>query len=286
MGIILSQISRTIWNSYPPEVFQQIGIPKARKLRDSLGYIGRINASCNTITRAAQRLRGFDTLQIILLYSESTNDLSLLKSLDRRNMDAKSWTLEETCRSLFEGGQCVTNILGRNWRYCDAVKEFGSRMRRDSQFHAETQLLMYLSSEQSQFGWLTHRYIGCSKRSCFLCSQFISKYDTATFRTRGSHGALFSQWTIPQTKTASKNPDASVWLARILREVEEEIVSFVNKDRKGSRLLAGVKQSSVGGSSCETQVPLSDTPHISEFTRMLISDRMDKERAYRGSQSL
>jgi hypothetical protein len=63
--------------------------------------------------------------------------------------------------------------------------------------HAEVQLAMFLITYKPDSDTHTHvencKYIGCSKKSCYLCSQFLH----GLYRTRGSHGKVYHQWTLP-----------------------------------------------------------------------------------------
>lgn len=73
--------------------------------------------------------------------------------------------------------------------------------------HAEVQLICYLMRER-----LFERavpYIGCSKRSCFICWSFI-KHLPGAFRIRGCHGKLYSRWTVPKISNESTVDQISV----------------------------------------------------------------------------
>lgn len=62
--------------------------------------------------------------------------------------------------------------------------------------HAEVQLAMLLITYKSDSDYTlveNCKYIGCSKKSCYLCSQFLH----GLYRTRGSHGKVYHQWTLP-----------------------------------------------------------------------------------------
>ncbi|KAI6000927.1 hypothetical protein EDC04DRAFT_2584061 [Pisolithus marmoratus] len=67
--------------------------------------------------------------------------------------------------------------------------------------HAELQLVLYIT-KTADIGTMkreVYPYIGCSKLSCFLCTAFLESfdYDGVTFRTRGSHGKIYTLWSIP-----------------------------------------------------------------------------------------
>lgn len=65
--------------------------------------------------------------------------------------------------------------------------------------HAEIKLLLFFSSRTFQSKVIAEKstYIGCSKKSCFLCWHILQLM--SGFRTRGSHGKIYPRWTIPGT---------------------------------------------------------------------------------------
>ncbi|CAJ2508595.1 Uu.00g136210.m01.CDS01 [Anthostomella pinea] len=197
-------------------------------------------------------------------------------------MSSKPWTLQDTCCSLFPRGRDIKSIIGMKWKLGDATARFNSIQKEGPQIHAEIQLMMYLAQQKSsqssrqEPNWLIYGYIGYSKKSCYLCNEFIKRYDPV-FRTRGSHGALYSQWTVPHLETSGDLGGASVRIARALHQIEQELVSLARKDKRGKTQIAAVKQSSVGGSSCATALP-GDKGDTSKWRQLLISSHLDEER--------
>lgn len=63
--------------------------------------------------------------------------------------------------------------------------------------HAEIKLLLFFSSPTFQSKSMTEKstYIGCSKKTCFLCWHILQAM--TGFSTRGSHGKIYSRWAIP-----------------------------------------------------------------------------------------
>ncbi|KAG9238613.1 hypothetical protein BJ875DRAFT_33643 [Amylocarpus encephaloides] len=63
--------------------------------------------------------------------------------------------------------------------------------------HAEIKILLFFSSStfQSKCKTETSTYIRCSKRPCFLCWHILQCMPS--YSTRGSHGKIYSRWTIP-----------------------------------------------------------------------------------------
>ncbi|KAI7369773.1 hypothetical protein KC354_g1671 [Hortaea werneckii] len=58
--------------------------------------------------------------------------------------------------------------------------------------HAEIQMLVHCQRLPME---KRPRYIGTSKRPCFLCFHFIRAHNQ--YATRGSHGEVYNQWTVP-----------------------------------------------------------------------------------------
>ncbi len=59
--------------------------------------------------------------------------------------------------------------------------------------HAEIRMITYLLNYDGARD--AFRYLGISKKTCFLCGHIIQKL--GNFNTRGNHGKIYSQWTIP-----------------------------------------------------------------------------------------
>jgi len=61
--------------------------------------------------------------------------------------------------------------------------------------HVELQLIVFY--EENPNLKLYSSYIGCNKRSCYLCYSFIK--DHGRFEVDGCHQSLYSLWTVPET---------------------------------------------------------------------------------------
>ncbi|KAI0198229.1 hypothetical protein F4808DRAFT_436920 [Astrocystis sublimbata] len=263
--ILASQICRTVWKCYTVGIFEVLGTKFAR-LRDCVGFLGRLSASCDTIARACRRLPGFAAIAL--------NLVSKGPRIKSRQMNGpqirppKPWTLHNTLQYLSNDG-CDATINARQFRGHDASTKFKRLMSEKPQVHAEIQLLLSLAGQSK----ITHDYIGCSKRLCYLCATFIRHY-SPEYRTRGTHGALFPSWTIPAL-IAGTDRAMAYNIALALRAVERDITRLVALDRKR---IPAAKQSSVGGSSVQTVVPARD--HDSLWIRELATIRICEERNY------
>lgn len=110
---------------------------------------------------------------------------------------------------------------------------------------AEVHLLMELEPRLKESSNLARvfDYIGCSKRTCYLCCIFIG--ELGDFRTRGTHGKVHDQWTVPSSNDL---PLASVFRFKVaLANVERDMITRFEGSR-GTRQLQHVAESSVGNS--------------------------------------
>ena len=94
--------------------------------------------------------------------------------------------------------------------------------------HAEMQLLVSLATTK-EWENRSHRYIGTSKKPCFLCNQMLQHYNKismigtrkATFRARRSHGKVYPLWTLPSSIGAP--PIAGMALAAAVKYTYQEV---------------------------------------------------------------
>ena len=75
----------------------------------------------------------------------------------------------------------------------DKMAAFKSQSLGRLNIHAEIQMLFYLSQDQNPD---TLPYLGVSKKTCYLCGQFLSR--VGRFATRQNHGKIYPQWTLPK----------------------------------------------------------------------------------------
>lgn len=77
----------------------------------------------------------------------------------------------------------------------DILENFAERAgnRGSARLHCEIQLLKYLTRPGAPRG--SCDYIGCSKKSCWLCWQFIGHF--GTFTTKDAHRMIYPMWGVP-----------------------------------------------------------------------------------------
>ncbi len=73
--------------------------------------------------------------------------------------------------------------------------------------HVELQLIIFY--EQHHMLTLFSAYIGCNKRSCYLCYSFIAEH--GRFQVDGCHQSLYSLWTIRETISFANEERARVF---------------------------------------------------------------------------
>lgn len=100
--------------------------------------------------------------------------------------------------------------------------ELGQATEVRTSCHAEIQLLLHLESHISPDGY-PFPYIGCSKKSCWLCHQFLSRYKSRKtdkgnfYQTRASHGRIYPLWHI----RLAVDPRIQFYLSTTLRDIQD-----------------------------------------------------------------
>jgi hypothetical protein len=106
--------------------------------------------------------------------------------------------------------------------------------------HAEIQLLLHfecsLSPQSKPF-----RYFGCSKKSCWLCYQLISRFKdvrtntTGFYQTRGSHGQVCPRWRIALDAILPSDARISFNLSVALEDIYESMLEQLQGIRRPQR---------------------------------------------------
>ncbi|KAL2829415.1 hypothetical protein BDW59DRAFT_170460 [Aspergillus cavernicola] len=104
----------------------------------------------------------------------------------------------------------------RSWRDTDMIKSYRQRLRQKRTVHAEIQLVYYLEMRPHDAPGLTgdaFPYVGCSKKCCFFCEEFLQNYGKLS--QRGTHEAVFPQWALPPVTQRPSTNDLK-WLTTLL----------------------------------------------------------------------
>ena len=122
-------------------------------------------------------------------------------------------------------------------------KQFKVKYQESCFVHAEVQLLMQFEhmSHERQRRLKSLKYMGCSKKTCYLCCRLLAKH--GYFRTRSTHGKVYHRWTIPATTRLL--PASMLKLKAALLEIENDMIVRFAKSI-GAPKLPEVPESSIG----------------------------------------
>ncbi|KAK8096326.1 uncharacterized protein PG998_014194 [Apiospora kogelbergensis] len=90
--------------------------------------------------------------------------------------------------------------LGRHWNASEPEKRFCKNSRCDLTVHAELQLINFYDHNPDKMP--RTRFIGVSKKSCFLCYKFLQRH-SLNFGVSACHQKLYPNW-IPPPYSSSK----------------------------------------------------------------------------------
>lgn len=127
--------------------------------------------------------------------------------------------------------------------------------------HTEIRMACFFEDNKS---WKPFPYIGISKKTCHLCSLFLSQL--RTFQTRPSHGQLHPYWTLPDGIEVRKQKFHSLGMA--FDEVRQKLAEMIG--RSDTAKLAYLPESTAvwsarpGPSSASASIAPRRLPHLSE----------------------
>ncbi|KAL7912931.1 hypothetical protein GGI35DRAFT_476750 [Trichoderma velutinum] len=243
--------SHNVFSLYNEHDFIEItsNTTDTKSLRDALGFLGRLQTCFNTLIRSSERHSGFQNLRILPVIGPSTS-ANKPKSTDQSNV----WSLTKTFSSLGIAldDKTVASLVGTGkkkgaWTKTKLLQKFDKLKSSVSEVHAEIQVIL-AATKHDCTGATIFKYVGCSKRSCFLCFKLIQNYGSYT--TRGCHGKLYDLWTVPECSWLTEEEDLK--LVQALKKVERAMKECIC-DRKTDRLVHA-NESTIGGSSVATRI--------------------------------
>ncbi|MCJ1356978.1 MAG: hypothetical protein MMC33_006974 [Icmadophila ericetorum] len=192
-------------------------------------FLGRLREAYVVFLKATKTLPCFANVKINAIPGPSKKSRKKAKYL------RTPLGLDETFRllGLSLNQEAIQAVVG-NKTVQDVSKLFGKLQSLRGDIHAEVQMILFIN-HKFQLDGASSNYIGCSKKTCFMCRQFLQSY--GTFSTRRCHGKLYSRWAIPPTaglsghtikrvnKALRDTQDAMVrelWLPVAIRKHEEE----------------------------------------------------------------
>lgn len=266
----LVSFSHAIYRTFPAESFQTLG-RGGEKLRQAIGFLGRLQTSFRVFVIAARQVAGFDNLHLI----------PVVRTKTRKKPPSQEWSLSQTFRSLNRqlNDAEVSKLMEMSglkvrWTKTKLLNDFSQLKSPTWEVHAEIQLILFiLHNPQEIANGKGFGYIGCSRYSCLLCAKFLHHFQV--LKTRGCHGKLYNHsWTVPPGDNLGKGEQ------QMLSGVMVKLTSWMRKELSGSvkslpqkRLEA--KESTIGGSSI-------DFPGIGQESRQqshAVSEHLRRQRA-------
>lgn len=181
--------------------------PHSRRLRISISFLGRLRSAYEAFKEAAIVFqKSFAKLTVVCLQAPTARLLS--KSLVEKRIRelASEHAIPQPKKDEFQ-------------------KTLGKAIEILAPCHAEIQLLLHfecsLPLDTDPFP-----YFGCSKKSCWLCHELLSRYkdkrtDTRGFyQTRRSHGRVYPLWRIPLAAYPQANPRVHFNLSASLQDIK------------------------------------------------------------------
>jgi hypothetical protein len=240
-------LSHALYRFVPAQRFKTLG-REGDKLRQALGFLGRLRTSFHFLVKAAWQLPGFDDLSLIPVVR-----LKTVKKPPRQE-----WSLGQTFRAL-NRQLCdaeVGKLMGPSgskakWTRNKLLNDFSRLKSPTWEVHAEIQLIIFiLQHPEKVSNGKGLGYIGCSRYSCLLCSKFLRYFQDLD--TRGCHGKLYNHsWTIPLGDSLREGEQhmLSGAVAKVISWMRKELIGSVRSS--GQRRLQS-KESTIGGSSITT----------------------------------
>ncbi|KAJ3735073.1 hypothetical protein DFJ43DRAFT_71172 [Lentinula guzmanii] len=159
------------------------------QLWKSIGFLARLRRAHRTflkISRTPLIFRSITLHPITKSQDEITSSHSPLTLSDTLSLlDIRPSRLNQTTVRRYVSPTCSVE---------KAQKIFYQRQKQSLQVHAELQIILHLARTHVPIENV-FQYMGCSKRSCFLCKAFLDSF--GSIETRGCHGKLYNQWSIP-----------------------------------------------------------------------------------------
>ncbi|KAI6137199.1 hypothetical protein F5141DRAFT_1209527 [Pisolithus sp. B1] len=201
-------------------------------------FLGRLSSCYYTLVEAALSFPGFAHLSIIFV-----------RNTPRRVCPATLPSLADAMKFLGQSlnPTSVNKFISEKLGVINADRAFkklqNTISRQHLPTHAEVQLVLHIvgTMDIKTVNKEVHPYIGCSKLSCFLCSTFLEFFDHngVTFKSRGSHGKIYTLWSIPDMD--GLRPETIIALHSALKKTRKLLV-------------------------CEMMKPITTTAHVAEST--------------------
>lgn len=238
-----------------------------KKARASICFLGRLRAAYEVFKETAIEFQhSFAKLDIICLPAPNSRAPGPSKHQLRRQV-------EELARNI--GLPKPTKPQEQLLKVWTGGSELLIR------YHAEVQLLMHFECAMPGDAD-TFPHLGCSKRSCWLCHQFLSLYTSRSgrnqkgfYQTRGCHGRVYPLWGISLPSGMPQDGGASIgfYLSTTLQDIQSLM-------RQRLQTLPRVRPAAVPESSANMTVgrgPLHRRALADQRVAEAATDRSDSE---------
>lgn len=178
--------------------------PRSREGRNSIYFLGRLRSAYEKFKETAVQLqKSFSKLRIVCLPAPNSIRFTRSQVVERIQALARETGMPQPTKKQ------IRNALGQ----ATEIRTF---------CHAEIQLLLHLESHISPDDY-PFPYLGCSKKSCWLCHQFLSRYKSRKadidnfYETRASHRRIYPLWHI----RLPVDPRLQFYVSTTLRDIQE-----------------------------------------------------------------
>ncbi|KAF4331590.1 hypothetical protein FBEOM_14658 [Fusarium beomiforme] len=237
----LVALSHALYRTFPAEKFQALG-RRGEKLRQEIGFLGRLQTSFHDLIAAARQISGFEDLFLIpvvkakTLKKNSSKEWNLARTFDALKIQLSDTAIEKLMKPSSTKTKWTKNKLVTNF----------SRLKSPTwEVHVEIQLIIFILSHPDDVAnGKRVDYIGCSS------------------------------WTLPSGDKLGKDEQEALYGAA------REVISWMRKELVGSRISsaqrrAEVKESTIGGSLMSILGTSEEIQHQSQA----ISEHLRRQRA-------
>ncbi|KAI6137183.1 hypothetical protein F5141DRAFT_71953 [Pisolithus sp. B1] len=195
-------------------------VSAARVLLSDIRSLGRLKSCYYMLVNAALNIPGFAQLSIVFV-----------KKLSPRVCPSTLPPVTDITKFLVQTSNpiIVEKLIGGKSSVAEIQRRFEQLQarisRKDLHTHAELQLVFHITKMADvKVMKEIYPFIGCSKLSCFLCTTFLYffRHRGTAFRTRGSHGKIYTLWSIPDMDELSD--DAVTALDSTLKTMSSSLV--------------------------------------------------------------
>jgi hypothetical protein len=203
---------------------------------DTLLFLARVSYATYIYIEIAKASRVFQSIEIVSV-PHSGNQGRDRKQ--RRHKKNRRHTVRDENVNLLDVIKPLGLTFHPSWRGDLAQKaaQFTTlrNLKREKEFHhAETQLLAYFEYSMSPDDRKqSHKYIGCSRRCCWLCHVLVRAHEH--FSMRGTHETLLCRWNVPMPPPVGKGVSSmqlQLAMDRLLIELKDSLHNLLKTPKR------------------------------------------------------